>query len=386
MGDFPTYSQLFRVGRDEILGNNSKLTRAVMERQGSDANILVGGMTAIGDEVIGQLARVCAAFTLGVSRGRALDKLIFDRFGLLRNAAAPSLGSVQFTTTAANPGSFSIPKGARLQTSDGVQFLTTTSATFPTASTGPISVNVRSTSAGIDQQAAIGAIVNLVSTITGAPADLAVTNAAATAGAADEESDDHYTDRARLFFTTVRRGTVGAIEEQALRYAGVVKAKAFEILDSMGRPSKQVDLYVADQYTDSLARLATVPPSYDTQSQALADAVFLSLEDTRAAGIYVSVTVAQVILQSVILTLSYEAGVDVDAVTLNARGTIVAAVNFLSPGETLTVAYLVDKLRDVRGLVVSGDEIYSPTGSIVPGNLEVLRTTMGLVSAVALTN
>ena len=76
MADFPTFSELFRIGRDEILGNNSQLTRAVIERQGSDANILVAGMTAIGDEVIGQLALVCAALTLCVSSGRALDKMI----------------------------------------------------------------------------------------------------------------------------------------------------------------------------------------------------------------------------------------------------------------------------------------------------------------------
>ena len=48
MSDFPTQSDLFKVGRDEILAKNSKLRRDVVERDGSDANILVSTMAAIG--------------------------------------------------------------------------------------------------------------------------------------------------------------------------------------------------------------------------------------------------------------------------------------------------------------------------------------------------
>lgn len=381
MADFPTYRDLFNLARDAMLYHSSKVTREVVEREGTDANILAGGAASVGDEVVGQLARVCAALTLGAAGGKALDRLVFDRFGLLRKPAAPALGSVRFATVAPAAGSFSIPQGAKLSTPDGVQFLTTATATFPAGSTGPVTVAVRSASAGSNQAAQVGTINSVVSTIVGAPADLSVSNPLATAGSADEEPDDAYRERARLFFSTVRRGTVAAIEEQALRYPGVVNAAGFEDLDAWGRPAKRAQLVVADQYTDKLATLSAVPATYAAQSQVLAQEVFNSLHDTRPCGIYVEVYVAKMILQPVVLALSFKAGVDADSVAYAARVAVVNAVNKLDPGAALAPDAVVGALRGVRGLIVSGDEVLSPSGEVVPAKLEVLRTALGLVRA-----
>jgi hypothetical protein len=143
MSDFLSYAELRDVARSELLARNAQLTVDAVDRDGTDANVLVAAMAAIGDELTGQLSRVEASLLLGAARGTDLDRVAFDRYGILRKPATAAVGSVNFTTATNTPGSFSIPSGIRLQSADGVQFLTTESTTFPIASMGPITVAVR---------------------------------------------------------------------------------------------------------------------------------------------------------------------------------------------------------------------------------------------------
>lgn len=379
--DFPSFRDLFRIARDEILARNPLITRDAVERDGSDANIIVAGMAAVGDELVGQLIDAQAGLYLDSAEKEALARLIFDRYGLSQKAAAAAVGEIQFTTPVAVGGPFTIPSGLTLQTADGVQFLTIADVTFPGGSSGPVPATVRSVLAGADQQARAGTITSIVGTIPGSPAGLVVTNALATAGASDAESDPDYRDRARRFFSTARRGTVAAIEAGALAVPGIATASAFEALDALGRPDRLVTLVVADAYTDALADLGVVPPAYQTQSQALALTVFAALDDVRAGGIYVSVSVAQVILQAVQLGLTFMAGADANVVSQNARAVIVGYVNGLSPGHSFVPADAVNALRMVSGLVITGREIVSPSGSVVVNPLQALRTTLSLVNS-----
>jgi len=378
--DFPTSNDLFRIGRDEILALNPLVTRDAIERDGSDANIIVAGMAAIGDEVIGQLIDAQAGLFLDSAEKEALARLIFDRYGLGPKAAAAAVGDVQFTTPVPTAGPFTIPSGTTLQTSDGIQFITTADVTFPGASSGPVTASVRSVLAGADQQARVGTITSIVTQIPSSPVGLAVTNALATAGAADAETDPAYRDRARRFFTTARRGTLAAIEAGAVAVPGIVTASAFEALDTLGRPAKLVSLVIADSFTDALAELGTVPPAYQTQSQALALTVFTALEDVRAAGIYVAVSVAQVVLQAVRLALTFAGGVDTDAVSKTAKAVVVSYVNGLKPGASFVPGDLVNALKSVNGLVIQEDEVVSPAGVVTATPLQAIRTTLALVN------
>lgn len=384
MSDFPSYDDLFRVARDEILAKNARLRRDVIERDGTDANAIVAAMAGVGDEIVLHLTRTCAAQFLDSARGQNLRRLVFDRYGLSAKAAGPAFGTVAFTTTASTATQFSIPVGTRLQTNDGRQFMTIVSATFPANSTGPVYVAVRSVLAGLSQQARADTITNILSTITGAPTDLAVTNARATSGACDEESEDDLRARGKAFWSTARKGTLSAIKEAALAVQGVKRATAFEGLDEIGRPRLRCKLVIADEFTDALVS-GTTPPTYETQSQVLGDVVSLALEEARAGGVHVDVIVGQVILQSIQLALSFDAGVDVDTVALRARAAVVAYVNGLSPGESLTPTGIVDALRYVPGLIITENEVVSPVGSVVPEQLQVLRTMLSMVSTISTT-
>lgn len=379
--DAPSYDDLRRIARDEMLSRSQSLTLEVIERDGSEANILSHGIAAVGDELAGALTRVAAGLYLDSAQGRALDKLVFSKFGLVRRPASQALGTVELSTTAPAPGAVPVPRGTRFQTADGREFISWADTTYPISSTGPVLVQVRSVLSGADQQAAAGTITSLSSQLAGSPTDLRVTNTLATAGAADEETDDSLRDRARRFFSTVRRGTVAAIEAAALNVPGVLRANAFEYLDVYGRPVKAAQVVVADTFTDALVEQGINPPTYQTQSQALASLVATELEEWRAAGVYVNVLVAQVVLVAVTLALRFHAGVEVDTVALSARAMVASRINELSPGETLTPAMLVERLRMVDGLDVTGEEILSPPGIIETAPLQVLRSTLSMVVA-----
>lgn len=379
--DLPDFNSLFRVGRDEMLIRQARFTRAVIEREGTDVNVLLAAATAGTDEAVGGLTQVAASLFLDSAQAEELDRLVFDRFGLTRKSAALALGSVVFTTTAPTLSGFTIPVGTLLSTADGLQFETSVAASFPVASTGPITVAVRSALAGIGQQAKQGTITSIVSQITGSPADLVVTNTVATAGADDEETDDSLRARARGFFPTVRRGTLSALEQAALAVPGVRTAKAIEVLDGLGRPARFVVLVITDAFTSVLASLFPTPAAYETQSQTLAQTVFNSLSETRAAGIFIQVVVAVIVLQPITLRLVFIAGVNVDDVAIQARVAAVNYVNNLRPGEVLSVSNLTDALRTVSGLLVTGVEVLSPLGNVVPKPLEAIRTSVELVAA-----
>lgn len=386
MPDFATFNDLFRVGRDEILLRSGKISRDAVEREGMDANILVASAAAVGDQVIGQLAKVEAGTFLDSAKKDALDRLVFDRYGLVRKPASASLGTVQFTTAAPAGVSFTIPVGVRLQTPDGTQFVTDESVVFGAATVGPLACAARSVLAGGSQNVKAGQINSIVSTITSQPADLKVINPFATTGGDDTEDDDSLRDRARRFFTTVRRGTLGALEEAALGVPGVRKAAAFEVVDALGRPARVVQLVVTDSFTEQFIDFTSIPPRYQVQSQLLATQVFNALADVRPAGTFVQVIVANVILQSWQLALSFNAGADVNSSALQARAAIVAYNNSLVPGAQINFNDALKKLEVVPGLAKSGNNIVTPAGNVVGKPTQVLRTSLGLVSAVAAQN
>ena len=381
--DFPSFPTLFQVARNEALSLNSQLTKGAIDRPGSDANILIAAATAAADEVVGQLTTVTAGLFLDSANGDALDRLLADRYGLARKVASAATGSVAFSTVASNPAPFTIPANTFLSTADGRQYQTVQNELFPSGTTGPVYVAITSLLAGADQQASVNTITNIIGTIPGAPTDLKVTNPIATAGAADAESDTDFRERGRAFFSTVRRGTLSAIVQGALTVPGVVRASAYEALDSQGRGNKLVYCAIADQYTDQLADLGVNPPAYQAQSKVLAQTVFNALEEYRPAGVFVQVQLAQVILQPVLLALSFEAGANIDEVANNARAACVNVINSLNPGDDLTPAMLFAGLQGVSGLILTtaGDVIASPAGTVTTNPLQVLRTTLALVRA-----
>lgn len=377
---------LFNLGRDEILSRNAQITRDAVEREGMDANILLAGGTAAADEVIGQVTDLAAASYIDSAPGldqnsNALDRLLFDRYGLIRKPAAASVGSVQLSTPTPNPATFSIPAGAIFQSNTGVQYIATSAQIFLGLVSGPVTVDVRSVLAGPNLNAAPNTITGIGTPIVGSPSNLVVTNQFATTGSDDVESDDSFRARGQLFFTTARRGTNTALVVAALGVPGVKTASVYEVIDALGRPVRFVQLVVADSFTEQFIDTTVVPPVFPQLSQALSSSVFDALADVRPAGTYVQVIVANVIVQPVQLALSFIAGADVNTTALLARAAVVSYMNGLAPGAKFVYKTAEGLLQLIPGLNWTGQEIISPLGDVVPKSLQVLRTTLGLVSA-----
>lgn len=140
-------------------------------------------------------------------------------------------------------------------------------------------------------------------------------------------------------------------------------------------------LIIADNFTDALANLNQSSPAYALQSQALGASVFNALAEFRCAGMFVQTIVAQVALLQITLALTFAAGVDTLAVANQARAAIASYINELDPGASFIPANALDRLRQVAGLVITGNEIVAPAGTIVPKVLQVLRTTSELIGA-----
>jgi uncharacterized phage protein gp47/JayE len=335
----------------------------------------------VGDELSGALTQTTASWWPDSAEGAQLDKRLLDFVGLVRKDAAVSRCSVQFRLTTALVNDLPIPKETLLSTPDGIEFFTTLEAVLPKATVGPLSVPVRSKRADSGVIAAENTITSIKGTIPGAPADLVVTNELAASTGDDQEDDRSLRSAYRNFWRTARKATLLALQEGALRVPGIVTATALEYYDSIGRQSKQVLLAVADRWTDQYIVQNSVPLSYQDRSQALAQEVGNALSDTRAAGIYVGVFVAKVIPLSVRLDLTFTAGADPFSVSESARAAIVNYVNMLSPGKAFRRSEAASALRQVPGLVVSGNEVSYPTGDVVPRVLEKLGTSLSAVTA-----
>ena len=373
MGDFPTFADLFRAARDEALSRNSNLTLEVIEREGTDANALIAAGVAPGDVVTGQLIRLSADLFLSSARGSALDKLVFDRYQLLRQPATPAVGEVTLTTTAPAAVGFSVAIGQKFRSTDNKTYEATANVPFLVGSSGPVTVPIQSVLTGLSQQARAGTITS--AQIAGAPADLIITNTEATAGAADEEKDEQLRDRARKFYKTSQRGTLAAIQRAALGVAGVRTASAFEAVEADASPARIVELVVADQFTEQLVDATVLPGGYQTQSQQLSLNIQSALLETRAAGIQVLTTIGQVRILGITLLLRFRAGVNVAATTSAARARTVAYVNSLQPGASFVPGSLENALRGVPGLLVLGGEVASPAVEQAASRLQVWRTS-----------
>jgi uncharacterized phage protein gp47/JayE len=392
MADFPTKSALRALGETALLTRNSQITRAACNARGTDTDAFLEALAAVADAVIGQLIGVQSGVFIDAAKGDALKRRIYDLVGLLPKDAVGALGSVDFQVATAMLSDLAIPAGTKLTSQLGLEFETTVDVVYPKATTNPLTVPVRSLLAGSTIYAPANTINGISSTITSAPDGLTVNNPRATSVGDDDESDDSYRAGYREFFNTVRRGTLSAIEARARRFpgegvatkaGGVTTAKAFEILDGIGRQQKQVLLGITDRFTEQYVVANTDPPLYQVESQVLAQAVFNSLVDTRGAGIYVHVYVAATVVQTIQMALSFQATANINDTATRARAAVVNYVNLLAPGQPLLRSALVQVLRGVPGLVVTGNEIVYPPGDVIARALQAIRTSLTYVTASA---
>lgn len=370
--DLPSRLQLYSIGRNYVIQRATKIDPAQVDVEGSDANIFIGSQSVVNDVVVKQLGYSVSRLFLDGADGDDLDRLVFDRYGITRKGASAALGAVQFSRAAFTAGAGSLPIGTLLQALNATQYITTTVASFGPTSLSS-SANVRAVQAGKVPQVGTNAIVTFAKPNTIFDPNITLTNPLPTAGGEDVESDDVLRSRARNFWNTARRGILAAIVQGATSVPGVVSAQAVEALNAVGQPARLVILYIAD--------------STGVASLQLAQLVSTSLNDYRAAGIYVSVIPSIPLMVNIVLSLLFQAGVDTVTLGNQVQAAIVSYINSLPTNATLTIGGMYSVLQRFvnLGLIVVSQSnpnptIVSPIGDLVPPVGQTIRTTIANVS------
>lgn len=348
----------------------TKLDPSIVDVDGSDANLYVGSMSVVGDAIVKQIGYNVNRLTLNGAEDEDLDRYAWDRYQLTRKGASPAVGTVRFFRKTATAGNGSVPVNTSLKTLSGTEYITTSVANFGPSDLSS-TANVRAAQAGKSTQVGTNAIRKIAQPSLLWDQTLEVTNDAVTAGGEDTEDDETFKNRIQQFWTTARRGTLGAIEFGAISVPGVVSAQAIEALTGGGLPARVVNLYIAD--------------SSGVASQALADQVDVALDDYRAGGIAVLISTSIPLIVSIQLALRFEAGVDTVTLTQQVQAAIVEYVNSLPVNGALLVSGLFSVLQQFfsDGVIAQQSSIVAPVGDLVPAIGQTLRTTTSNVQVLA---
>ena len=364
---FATRADLFSVGRAAVAATpNIKINPSVIDVPGSDLNLIVGVPSVMGEEVSARGAMALRGAFMELARGSALDRVVYDRTGLLRFSAQPATVDLVLSRPAGPSAPGIIPAGSVVQTADGTQFALDVDASF-----GVGTPTITTTATALVNGAGGNVVANSITSWATAPFDPAIvpSNPAAAAGGVDAENDVQFLGRARGFFPTLARGTLGAIEYGARQVPGVAVATAIEITNPNGYPAAVVQLTVGDQN--------------GAASSDLLKAVATALLAYRAAGIFVMVIGGVIFQQTVTWSLAFQSGTNEALAMSRVQAVTVAISQYLAPGATLLRSALISAAQSVPGVIVSDSSLVNPAGDVVPSSPEqMIRIAAGDVSFV----
>jgi hypothetical protein len=365
MSLFLTRSEAFSVGRRAMASRPGiKINPAVIDIPGSDLNVVTGMFSVIGEEVSSRGAAAMRGLFAELARGSQLDKVIYDRSGLLRfsdQEATVDLVLARPLPGAPTPGTYS--SGSVVQTPDGVQFGLMADAVFGNFDTTKL-VSAQALVAGSEGNVpAYDPVLGLgISVFSTAPFDptLTVQNPKSAAGGTPAETDIQFLGRYRSYFPTLSKGVLGAIEYGAQQVPGVAVATATEVVNPFnGFPAEIVQLVIGDLNGNASGTMIT--------------AVSDSLLKYRAAGITVVVLGGTVFYQGIQWHPTFLAGYNESLIRDRLRAVFVAVSQFLPPGPErggLLTSSLISAAKRIPGLVVTDASLVYPLGDVIPTTQE----------------
>ncbi len=347
MPTVPTFDALFAVGQAEVQSRAESLTDW---SAGSANDGWIGGAGVIVDLAIQVILDRWAARYIDTAEGDDLDALALDLFGLERIDAVGSVGTLTFTRGGSS-GTVTIPAGTRVSgTVNGATVQVATDADADLLSgTSTVDVTATAVDAGPEGNVAAGVLTTIDDVVAG-DTTMTVTNAARFVGGANSENDDAFRARIRLYFSTLRRGTVAALRTGALSVPGVSYVTVDESYiapDDGG----YVGVYVGDPDGRGNAALA-------------AD-VEIELDLWRAAGVDVRVTASSRDEIAMTVVVTYAHGADTDTLRTQVRQAVLAYTNSLAPKQTLRESRVEAAVHALGSDVVSV-AMTTPSGDYTP--------------------
>lgn len=364
----PSFDELFDLGKAEAQLKRPRLA----VRVGDISHMLISGAAAMADRLIGWFSERIAATFLDGAQGDDLTQLASDHWAITRRAATKAAGTVTVTRASADATSQTLAIGTVVATTRDsrgaeVRYITLTAASWAVSTNGARTVNVEAETAGVaGNLAAINLITRLVSSPP-AGGTYSITSSTQPAGGAEQESDADLRDRVRRYPSTLRRGTLYALEYGALSTsnAGVSKANAIQSETGL------VTVYVSDASGASSGTTHEVDPDL-VDDGLMTTRVAIELLNWACAGSLVQVSGGAVQTVNITVSLSVRLGVDVTQLIADVEDAISARVNRLTIGDTLYKSDIVNAVKavDPDNIVnVTVDLPATDTVPTTPGNI-----------------
>lgn len=365
MAGTPSFMDLFEEGRVEQIVKRADL--AVLP--GDVAEMIQSAGAAMGDRVLATVAERIKETFLGGAKGEALKTLVKDHWNIDKKVASKAAGLVTLSRPTAAAGAGTIPQGSEVATardSSGVEvrFVTTAAVAFGATELSKTGVAVEASKAGKAGNVAAAKVTRVVTTSL-FDQTLTVTNPARFAGGAEEESDEDLIDRVRRFPSTIRRGTLAALEYGALTVHGVARANANE------NETGLVNLFVTDEDGNSTGATVTAGPTV-VDDGTMTKKVAVEIENWRAAGSVITVIGGVLLEIPVVVELTVRSGYNV----LGARQTIIDSITGRGRryqiGETVRREHIQQAVLNVDQRI-TGCNVISPPADIEPAPNEIPR-------------
>lgn len=358
-----------QIGRRYVRTHAKRVDPSQVDVDGSNLNVFVGSVSYMAQAVSRQLSEGMRSLTLDAD-DEDLDRVVEDRYELPRQGAGAAVAPLRFFRTSFAAGAGSIPIGTRIATLTGVEYVTTTVASFGVTQLDGVLADARAIQAGFAFQVGANALTRVSQPNLLFDPSVQVNNDEPAAGGTEREDGPAYRERARQFWRSARRGILSAIEFGALQAEGVASAHAEEVIGPDGNPARMVTLLVSDQS--------------GTSNRVLAARVQSSLLEFRAGGIYVAVLSSVPQIVDVTLSLAFVADADTASLSSNVRLAVANFVNTLGAQAVLRRADLFSVLNRFRrsGLVVTDGSIIAPAGDLVPDLGRTIRTRLENVQVV----
>lgn len=325
-----SFDEMVALGVAESQANRPELSF----REGDVTLAQTHASAAMADATLAVAAKLFRSTFLDGARDSELTTLVADHTGIQRKPALSAQTPLMISRSSSGAGG-TIPAGTQFATAatpDQAQVTFTLDApvTFGAGVNGPLGpFTATCTTSGRSGNVKAGTVTKVVDQLFDT---FTVTNSDIGAGGASQESDEDLRQRARTWWSTLRRGTFAALEHGALLVPGVAIARVTE--DARGH----VIVQVADQSGGS--------------NWIMVSNVQAELENWRCAGIVLTVLggLAKVVDLRILVTA--RPGFDVDAAEDYLRDAVTARMLKMRVGETL---YLAEIIAAVAG--VSPDDI-----------------------------
>lgn len=351
----PSFNDLIAQFQGEALSVRS----TIQFLDGDMTTAQMHGTGAMADASIRYAAQALKSTFLDGAEGDELTALVDDHYNIQRNPATAASCDATFARTSGGAG-FTLNVGFVVGSEfdaagNTVLFTLGTPVVFANADNGPHTATVNASVLGKSGNVLAGKL-NRIVTSPKPDATLTVTNAANAGGGNDEESDPELRLRARNFWVTLRKGTIGALEFGALQVASVRTVKANE-----DQTSGVTTIVVADSDGNSTLQMVS-----DVETEE---------ENWRAAGSTVSIVGGSQLAIDLTGVMVFRDGSGADATVYQpiVQAAITARLAKLRQGETV---YL--QAMSAAGIAVDPDVIEAivwsvPASDVTPSSSQTPR-------------